>query len=939
MTDTWHVNREYEGIEISFDGKPSEEIRNKMKAVGFKWSSAQMKWYAKDNTRTRQVANELATQGEDVGEHLTFEQKMERDKDRAGRRQERLGAKAEKLESVAESKLEQAHKMADVIPFGQPILIGHHSEGRDRRYRERIHGTYEKGFEAMKEAKEVSQRLEGSQALSRKRETPGYMSRKIDKLETDLRKFERDKGQWQGHSAEWEKRTNDLKEQIAYWKKELGEAGGLKVTPADVKAGDEILYIGTWYEVVRVNPKTVTIKNWLDIPTWTWGAEYSKIKAVRHKSYEKPLELKPKIPDAEYEKAKLFLSSLATARTLDELIGWQPAVKRWSIKFPELEKELESEYQARFDYLKAAKETSEADRKEKASKPQSEQAKDLYKQMRKTNSVRELDDWRNRVLFEAHLTDVQEDILMRELAGNWRIYLESRGVPASEKLDKLGSDLPDDEYYFGTEVTIHPTTTIFDDSPIIGIIHTARNQGELFEVAWDSPNGSIISRVPIERLYVRKLVTKPEPRYQAPAKKIEDYKGVKYIVDKDNYVWVQESPYPKLDKHYTYLSEFKRHVDTLEKRKQDEITTATKVTGENIVTETFLTLREAEQRRFNLQYKGYLIKDEVVADTSEFGKPKYSISYIPEKKSAYEGFKEIKEKEKPKLNPDTSSKADIADLAEEIKANKGEIVNGKAILYHFTTPEAKKQIEETGMMYGKEDGIFFSTRPDGQAKGYGTAIIKVRVPLNQLELDDVFGDEAHLRIPTAKAGDRVRVEIVSPVKIDTSGKDYTSGYNLAIHGRIAPAVPAWSDQGQADFAAGYAEGKRIYEQSKPEIIFGQKPQESPVIFGTPISPVPSKPRYLCAPSRQEIVEKEARKRAEEGKKLRGQQVLTSAVSTSRRLSEFEEKPIIPQQPIKSMASEEQKKRLEIARAKTESLLAEEARLDRELKEMQRLLDE
>ncbi len=74
MTSTWHVNREYEGIEISFDGKPSEEIRNKMKSVGFKWSSAQMKWYAKDNSRTRQVANELATQGEDVGEHLTFEQ-------------------------------------------------------------------------------------------------------------------------------------------------------------------------------------------------------------------------------------------------------------------------------------------------------------------------------------------------------------------------------------------------------------------------------------------------------------------------------------------------------------------------------------------------------------------------------------------------------------------------------------------------------------------------------------------------------------------------------------------------------------------------------------------------------------------------------------------------------------------------------------------------
>ena len=42
--------------------------------------------------------------------------------------------------------------MADVIPFGQPILVGHHSEGRDRRYRERIHNTFGKAFATMDKA-------------------------------------------------------------------------------------------------------------------------------------------------------------------------------------------------------------------------------------------------------------------------------------------------------------------------------------------------------------------------------------------------------------------------------------------------------------------------------------------------------------------------------------------------------------------------------------------------------------------------------------------------------------------------------------------------------------------------------------------------------------------------------------------------------------------
>lgn len=48
---------------------------------------------------------------------------------------------------------EQAQKMASVIPFGQPILVGHHSEGRDRSYRESIHNTFGKAFQMADKAK------------------------------------------------------------------------------------------------------------------------------------------------------------------------------------------------------------------------------------------------------------------------------------------------------------------------------------------------------------------------------------------------------------------------------------------------------------------------------------------------------------------------------------------------------------------------------------------------------------------------------------------------------------------------------------------------------------------------------------------------------------------------------------------------------------------
>lgn len=47
-------NEEKNGIEIKFDGKPSEEIRENLKANGFRWSRYQKIWYAKDIAERRE---------------------------------------------------------------------------------------------------------------------------------------------------------------------------------------------------------------------------------------------------------------------------------------------------------------------------------------------------------------------------------------------------------------------------------------------------------------------------------------------------------------------------------------------------------------------------------------------------------------------------------------------------------------------------------------------------------------------------------------------------------------------------------------------------------------------------------------------------------------------------------------------------------------------
>lgn len=83
-------------------------------------------------------------------------------------RRERLENKIQKREEWAQ-KAEQrsgrlaseVHQMASAIPMGQPILVGHHSEGRDRRYRERIGNKASKSVEESRKADHHASKADG----------------------------------------------------------------------------------------------------------------------------------------------------------------------------------------------------------------------------------------------------------------------------------------------------------------------------------------------------------------------------------------------------------------------------------------------------------------------------------------------------------------------------------------------------------------------------------------------------------------------------------------------------------------------------------------------------------------------------------------------------------------------------------------------------------
>lgn len=79
-------------------------------------------------------------------------------------RLERMRDRADRKRAEAEGTIDRARQMAAVIPFGEPIHVGHHSEGRDRRYRARIDRTFTRGFVALEEARDLDRRADAAEA-------------------------------------------------------------------------------------------------------------------------------------------------------------------------------------------------------------------------------------------------------------------------------------------------------------------------------------------------------------------------------------------------------------------------------------------------------------------------------------------------------------------------------------------------------------------------------------------------------------------------------------------------------------------------------------------------------------------------------------------------------------------------------------------------------
>ncbi len=180
-----------------------DETYARAKKLGFKWAPKQELFVAPKWTPAREdFCVELA--GEIEAEQMTLV--------------ERAAAKAERLDNLAvkranESELfhKAANRISERFAYGQPILIGHHSERKARKDKDRMEAAMGAAVKAHNAVHYWNYRAEGVERHANRKAAPGVRARRIKTLLAELRDHQRD--------------INHAHFCLEFWKKMEGQEG------------------------------------------------------------------------------------------------------------------------------------------------------------------------------------------------------------------------------------------------------------------------------------------------------------------------------------------------------------------------------------------------------------------------------------------------------------------------------------------------------------------------------------------------------------------------------------------------------------------------------------------------------------------------------------------------------------------------------------------
>lgn len=171
-------------LRLYSDSRLSPELYARVRAAGFIWAAKQQLFVAPMWTPERaDLLMELAGEIDDEDTSLA---------DRAGVRADRFDVYADHRESDALDAEAAVARLADNIPLGQSILVGHHSEKMARRNAARIESGMQKAVKMWETAAYWSERANGVIKNAQYKERPDVRARRIKTIEADKRRAERD---------------------------------------------------------------------------------------------------------------------------------------------------------------------------------------------------------------------------------------------------------------------------------------------------------------------------------------------------------------------------------------------------------------------------------------------------------------------------------------------------------------------------------------------------------------------------------------------------------------------------------------------------------------------------------------------------------------------------------------------------------------------------
>jgi uncharacterized protein DUF3560 len=211
--------------------------------------------------------------------------------ERVAGRVDRYGGLADARHASGGARLAHVRGRRSHLALGQPVI-----SQRYANFLQRLNRTEESARAEIATGDHWRGRAEAAASNQSYRHDPRVITRRIERLEAEQRRWQRARdGASSDYLARADAEIAQLGDAIDYWRVELAELDATGTyrpwTREHFRVGDEVRILGTWYPVLRVNKKSVTVPpkifggqrrlNDEGKDVWTDTAPYDKVYGRR----------------------------------------------------------------------------------------------------------------------------------------------------------------------------------------------------------------------------------------------------------------------------------------------------------------------------------------------------------------------------------------------------------------------------------------------------------------------------------------------------------------------------------------------------------------------------------------------------------------------------------------------------------------------------------